>query len=138
MRSTAPFRLSRAGATLEHMFGRQPPKGEPVGPLKAIVETGKPHKAHPSVHLDEPLPVLVDLGAFYPLAPFHSADPVEGGLRLRRVVPGRLSIWALSEDGEWLGLVAYDVRGADDGGLPQRVSHWLPARVLKPRDPQEI
>ena len=81
------------------MFGRQPPKGKPVGALKAIVETGKPHKAHPSVHLEQPLPVLVDLGAFYPLAPFHSADPVEGGLRLRRVVPGRLSIWALSDDG---------------------------------------
>jgi hypothetical protein len=99
------------------------------------VETGKPRKEHPSVFLDDPLPVLVDLGAFFPLPVFHGADPVEGGLRLRRVVEGRLTIWALSEDGEWLGFVAYDVAGADDGGLPQRVSHWLPARVLKPRDP---
>jgi hypothetical protein len=43
-------------------------------------------------------------------------------------------MWALSEEGDWLGFVAYDVRGADDGGLPQRVSHWVPAEVLKPRD----
>lgn len=77
------------------------------------------------MHLEQPLPVLVDLGAFYPLAPFPGDDPVQDGLRLRRVVLGRLSIWALSEDGEWLGLVAYDVRGADDGGLPPRVSHSL-------------
>jgi hypothetical protein len=116
------------------MFGRQPPKVGPVGGLKAIVETGKPRKAHPSVYLDEPLPVLVDLGAFYPLPPFRNAAPVADGLGLRRVVAGRLSIWALSADGEWLGLVAYDVAGADDCGLPQRVSHWLPARVLKARE----
>ena len=81
---------------------------------------------------------MVDLGAFFPMAPFHCADPVQDVPRLRRVVPGRLGIWALSEDGEWLGLVAYDVRGADDGELPQRVSHRRPARVLTPRDPQEI
>ena len=90
------------------------------------------------MYLKQPLPVLVDLGSHYPLAPFHCDDPVQDRLLLRRVVPGRLSIWALSEDGEWLDLVADDVRGADDGGLPQRMSHCLPAQVLTPRDPQEI
>ena len=116
------------------MFGRQPPTVRPVGALKAIVETGKPRKSHPSVYLDEPLPVLVDLGAVFPLPPFYCAAHVEGGLQLRRVVEGRLTVWALSHEGDWLGLVAYDVGNSDEGGLPQRVSHWLPARVLKPRD----
>ena len=40
-----------------------------------------------------------------------------------------------TEGGEWLGLVAYDVGGAYDGGLPQRVV-TLGSRpgVLKARD----
>jgi hypothetical protein len=116
------------------MFGHQPPKGRPPDRLKAIVETGKPTKAHPTRFLEEPLPVMVDLAAVFPRPVFFDEPPIDGGLQLRRVVEGRLTMWALSEQGDWLGFVAYDVHGADDGGLPQRVSHWVPADVLKRRD----
>ena len=99
-----------------------------------VCSDGSHPRCDPSVYLEVPLAVLVDLGAVFPLPPFYSAAHVEGGLRLRGVVEGRLTVWALSHEGDWLGLVAYDVGNSDEGGLPQRVSHWLPARVLKPRD----
>ena len=78
--------------------------------------------------------VWAPTASLLPSLDVHAAGPVDGDLRLRQVIDGRLTMWALSEDGEWLGLVAYDVGVADDDSLPQRVSHWLPARVLKPRD----
>jgi hypothetical protein len=66
--------------TLERMFGRQPPKGRPETGLKAIVETRKPSKAHPTRYLEEMLPVLVDLAALFPLPVFYAEPPAQRGL----------------------------------------------------------
>ncbi len=83
--------------------------------------------------MQPPVRVAVDLGALFVLPPHHPSAVVADGLRLRGVVPGRLSAWARSEQGDWFGLVVYDATAADgSGGSP--VSHWVPAHLVRPLD----
>lgn len=44
------------------------------------------------------------------------------------VVEGRLTCWAVCEQGDWWGLVTYPIA---HGPTTSAVTHWIPAWVLK-------
>lgn len=75
-----------------------------------------------------PVPVLIDLGALFPRRPHSSGRYHPQGLQLRKTVTGTLSCWGLCEQGEWWGLVSYDV---SYGAQCRAVTHWVPAWTLK-------
>ena len=77
---------------------------------------------------DRRSPVLVDLGAIFPAPPApHRALP-PAGTADAQVVTGTLSCWGLCEQGEWWGLVTYDIRF---GPHCRAVTHWVPAWTLR-------
>lgn len=42
-------------------------------------------------------------------------------------------MWALSEEGDWFGLVVYEAAAAD-GSAGATISHWVPAHIVLPMD----
>ena len=112
-------------ATLEPVF-------DSTGRMQPIRETGRPRGPRWR-HVRPPVRVAVDLGALFDLPPHHPPQDVPDGLLLRGVVPGRLSAWARSREGDWFALVVYEAAAADgSGGAP--VSHWVPAHLVRPVD----
>jgi hypothetical protein len=75
-----------------------------------------------------PVPVLVDLGAIFPRRPHRTGRYHPQGLQMHRIATGMLSCWGLCEQGEWWGLVTYDIRF---GPHCRAVTHWVPAWTLK-------
>jgi len=77
-----------------------------------------------------PTSVLVDLVALFPREPHSEGRYNPCGLQMNRVVEGKLTCWALCEQGQWWGLVTYPIRY---GATTKTVTHWIPAWVLKPK-----
>ncbi len=75
-----------------------------------------------------PIAVLVDLTVLFPREPHRSGRYQPNGLQLHKVVEGRLSCWALCEQGDWWGLVTYPVAY---GSKHRTVTHWVPAWTLR-------
>lgn len=74
--------------------------------LAHIVDTGRPAGIGWR-HVKPPAPVEVDLRCLFPLPAHHEREDVPGGLEMRRVVVGRLTIWGRATEGDWWGLVTY-------------------------------
>lgn len=55
------------------------------------------------------------------------------GIQMNKVVEGKLTCWALCEQGRWWGLVTYRIRF---GPHEKAVTHWVPAWVLRPHEGQ--
>lgn len=73
--------------------------------------------------------MLVDLGALFSRQPHQAGRFHPNGLQLHRVVTGLLGCWGLGEQGDWWGLVTYDVCW---GARRRSVTHWVPAWTLRP------
>lgn len=74
------------------------------------------------------LPVLVDLAALFPRQPHRAGRYHPHGLQMHRIAPGTVSCWGLCEQGDWWGLVTYEIRF---GARRLTVTHWVPAWTLK-------
>ncbi|UZJ23424.1 hypothetical protein RHODO2019_09240 [Rhodococcus antarcticus] len=105
---------------------------EPPERMQAIRDTGRPRGPRWR-HVRPPVRVSLDLGALFAVPPHLPHRRVPDGLRLRRVLEGRLTMWALSEEGDWFGLVVYEAAAAD-GSTGATISHWVPAHVVLPVD----
>lgn len=99
--------------------------------LASIGYNGQPLRP-PLRPVRPPVPVLVDLAALFPRHPHQKGRHQPRGLQLHKVVTGTLSCWGLCEQGEWWGLVSYDV---DYGAESRAVTHWVPAWMLLPAAP---
>ncbi len=76
------------------------------------------------------VPVLVDLTALFPRRPHRDGRYHPHGLQLHKVVEGTLSCWGVCEQGDWWGLVTYEIAY---GPRRKAVTHWVPAFVLRPK-----
>lgn len=94
-------------------------------------DTGAPRRS-PFRSIQPPTRVWIDLPALFPRAPHQRGRYHPGGLQMDKVVIGELSMWGLSEQGAWLGLVTYDI---EFGTRKKAVTHWVPAWMLKPTTP---
>jgi hypothetical protein len=95
--------------------------------LTSIGYNGQPVRP-PLRPVRPPVAVLIDLAALFPRHPHRVGRYHPHGLQLHRIVTGRLSCWGLCEQGDWWGLVTYDVTfGAHHGA----VTHWVPAWTLR-------
>lgn len=82
-----------------------------------------------------PVPVLLDLTALFGRQPHGARRYQPNGLQLHRIVAGTLSCWGLCEQGDWWGLVTYDVAY---GAQRRPVTHWVPAWTLRRAGPPEV
>jgi hypothetical protein len=98
-----------------------------VGDLAAIGYNGQPLRP-PFRPVHPALAVLVDLGILFPRRPHRSGRYHPHGLQMDKVVPGSLTCWGLCEQGEWWGLVTYDI---SYGTHRRPVTHWVPAWTLR-------
>lgn len=98
-----------------------------MGDLAAIGYNGQPLPT-PFRPVHPPVPVLVDLSALFPRRPHRRGRYHPQGLQMDAVVPGTLSCWGLCEQGEWWGLVTYDITY---GARRKAVTHWVPAWTLR-------
>jgi hypothetical protein len=88
------------------------------------------HSRHrPFKVLTPPVKVLVDLAALYPQPPHHTGRYTADGFEVRTVVPGDLTEWSMTVDGDWIGRVTYQLMSKDRS---ETVTHWVPSRMLKP------
>ena len=87
-----------------------------------------PHR-RPFKVLTPAVKVLIDLSVLYPQPPHHSGTFTADGFDVRRVVPGDLTEWSMTVDGDWIGRVTYQLMSKD---RCETVTHWVPSRVLKP------
>jgi len=95
--------------------------------LASIGYNGQPVRP-PLRPVRPPVAVLLDLAALFPRHPHRVGRYHPHGLQLHRIVTCRLSCWGLCEQGDWWGLVTYDVTfGAHHGA----VTHWVPAWTLR-------
>ena len=76
-----------------------------------------------------PLPVLVDLAVLFPRQPHRAGRYHPSGLQMDKIVVGTLSCWGLCEQGDWWGLISYEIRY---GSQRRPVTHWVPAFTLRP------
>jgi hypothetical protein len=98
-----------------------------VGELQSIGYNGQPvQQAFRPV--EPPMAVLVDLSALFPREPHSRGGYNPAGLQMHAVVEGRLTCWAICEQGHWWGLVTYPIAY---GPKRRSVTHWIPAWVLK-------
>ena len=98
--------------------------------LASIGYNGQPLRP-PLRPLRPAVQVLVDLAALFPRPAHPTGRYHPQGLQMHRVVAGRLSCWGLCEQGDWWGLVSYDISfGADSAA----VTHWVPAWTLRPAE----
>ena len=72
--------------------------------------------------------VIVDLAALFPREPHSRGGYNPAGLQMHSVVEGRLTCWAICEQGHWWGLVTYPIVY---GPKRRSVTHWIPAWMLK-------
>jgi hypothetical protein len=98
-----------------------------MGPLASIGYNGQPVR-NPFRVVRPAIAVLVDLTVLFPREPHRSGHYQPNGLQLHKVVEGRLSCWALCEQGDWWGLVTYPVAY---GSKRRTVTHWVPAWTLR-------
>ncbi len=98
-----------------------------MGDLAAIGYHGQPLRP-PFRPVRPPLPVLVDLGVLFPRRPHRTGRYHPQGLQMDKVVAATLSCWGLCEQGEWWGLVTYDIAY---GAERRAVTHWVPAWLLR-------
>lgn len=99
-----------------------------MGDLASIGYHGQPLRT-PFRPVRPTVAVLVDLAALFPRQPHRVGRYHPNGLQMSRVVQGRLSCWALCEQGDWWGLVTY---GIAFGAQRRTVTHWVPAWTLRP------
>ncbi|KHO20934.1 hypothetical protein QQ44_22035 [Mycolicibacterium setense] len=100
-----------------------------MGDMQAIGYGGQPVRDVFRV-VRPPATVLIDLVALFPREPHSLGRYHPCGIQMARVVEGRLTCWALCEQGQWWGLVTYAVRY---GAESRTVTHWVPAWVLRPK-----
>jgi hypothetical protein len=99
-----------------------------MGDFAAIGYNGQPLR--PTFRgVRPPLPVLVDLGVLFPRSPHRTGRYHPQGMQMDKVVPAALSCWGLCEQGEWWGLVSYEI---SYGAHRKAVTHWVPAWILRP------
>lgn len=96
--------------------------------LAAIGYNGQPLRP-PFRPVRPPQAVLVDLTTLFPRRPHRRGGYHPHGLQMDKVVAGRLSCWGLCEQGEWWGLVTYEI---SYGPRRRAVTHWVPAWTLRP------
>ena len=99
-----------------------------MGELTSIGYNGQPLRP-PFRSVHPPLPVLVDLTVLFPRQPHRTGRYHPHGLQMHKVVKGALSCWGLCEQGDWWGLVTYEIAY---GPKRKAVTHWVPAWTLKP------
>lgn len=73
--------------------------------------------------------VMIDLSILYPHPPHHNGSYTAEGFDVRKIVPGDLTEWSMTVDGDWIGRVTYQLTSKD---RCETVTHWVPSRVLKP------
>lgn len=73
-----------------------------MDPLASIGYNGQPVRS-PFRVVRPPIAVLVDLTVLFPRQPHRSGRYQPNGLQLHKVVEGRLSCWALCEQGDLVG-----------------------------------
>jgi hypothetical protein len=95
--------------------------------LQSIGYNGQPSR-DPFRRVDPPIIVLIDLTTLFPNQPHRTGRYTPNGLQMHKVVEGRLTWWALCEQGGWYGRVTYDVV---HGSKKDTVTHWVPGWVLK-------
>ena len=95
--------------------------------LASIGYNGQPVRP-PLRPVRPPVPVLIDLAALFPRPPHRVGRYHPHGLQLHRIVVGRLSCWGLCEQGDWWGLVTYEISFGTD---QKAVTHWVPAGTLR-------
>jgi hypothetical protein len=98
-----------------------------VGELQSIGYNGQPVQ-QAFRRVDPPVAVLVDLAALFPREPHHAGGYNPAGLQMHSVVDGRLTCWGICEQGNWWGLVTYEIAY---GARRKSVTHWIPAWMLK-------
>ncbi|MCP3811801.1 hypothetical protein NLX62_05580 [Mycobacteriaceae bacterium Msp059] len=103
-----------------------------MGDMQAIGYGGQPVRDAFRV-VRPPATVLVDLVALFPREPHLTGRYHPMGIQMNKVVEGKLTCWALCEQGRWWGLVTYRIRF---GPHEKAVTHWVPAWVLRPHEGQ--
>lgn len=98
-----------------------------VGELQSIGYGGQP-TAEVFRPVDPPQAVLVDLCHLFPREPHSTGRYHPHGLQMNKIVEGRLTCWAVCEQGQWWGLVQYPI---SFGPQSKTVTHWIPAWMLK-------
>ena len=79
-----------------------------MGELKSIGYNGQPVQ-QAFRRVDPPVTVLVDLAALFPREPHRAGGYNPVGLQMHSVVEGRLTCWGICEQGDWWGLVTYEI-----------------------------
>lgn len=102
---------------------------EYVGKLSSIGYNGQPLR-DPFRPVTPPVTVLVDLTMLFPRQPHRDGRYHPHGLQMHKVVEGQLSCWGICEQGDWWGLVTYQI---SYGSHHKSVTHWVPAWTLKRR-----
>ena len=105
-----------------------------MGELASIGYNGQPLRP-PLRPVRPPVPVLLDLSALFPRLPHGQGRYQPSGLQLHKIVTGTLSCWGLCEQGQWWGLVTYDVAF---GAERRPVTHWVPAWMLRRANPNDL
>ena len=88
--------------------------------------------------VDPPQPVIVDLSVAIPTQRRTFGQdklPLRvkaGGLNLIDPVPGWLYAWARANNGEWIGLVAFELVPSNRSGAV-KATQWCPADALTKR-----
>ena len=98
-----------------------------MGALQSIGYNGQPLQP-PFRRVDPPIPVLVALSVVCPREPHRATGYHPAGLQMHSVVEGLLSCWGLCEQGQWWGLVTYEIAY---GSRRKAVTHWIPGWTLK-------
>ncbi|WP_396925401.1 hypothetical protein [Mycolicibacterium sp.] len=101
-----------------------------MGDLTSIGYNGQPLRP-PFRPVYPPEPVLVDLTVLFPREPHRTGRYHPHGLQMHKVVKGTLSCWGLCEQGDWWGLVTYDIAY---GPKRKAVTHWVPAWTMRRDD----
>jgi hypothetical protein len=91
-----------------------------VGELQSIGYNGQPVQ-QAFRRVDPPVTVLVDLAALFPREPHRAGGYNPVGLQMYSVVEGRLTCWGICEQGDWWGLVTYEIAY---GTRRKSVTHW--------------
>lgn len=100
---------------------------EHVADLAAIGYQGAPVRP-PFRPVHPPTPVLVDLAVLFPRQPHRAGRYHPHGLQMHAIVAATLRCWGLCEQGDWWGLVTYDIVY---GSQRRAVTHWVPAWTLR-------
>ena len=83
-------------------------------------------------------PVWVRLDAIYVRVPGAPSHVVVTGLRMSGEVPGRLHGWFPTVQGDWLGVVDFEIPYADERQSPlQVVDQLVAAYALRPKNGPE-